>query len=1073
MKNFSLLFFLCCLFSVTTNAQKLTHVQGDLLVQISKESSILTLERNLGTFKGKRTGLKVVKEVSAPFQIWLINFDHTTINEVEFLAHVWRQPEIKVAQVNHLISERQTVPDDTDFDQQWHWVNDGSLGGTPDADVDADLAWNLTTGGQTQAGNHEIVVCVIEGAVYTHEDLIDNHWINDEEIPDDGIDNDGNGYIDDYHGWNAATGNDNVDVGGHGTQVNGMIGAVGNNMQGATGINWDVKIMQVDYANTQEANVIAAYTYPYLMRKEYNETGGTRGAFVVSTNASWGIDGGDPDSAPLWCSFYDTLGTVGILNCGATTNANFDVDAGGDLPTACPSDFMVSVTRTGISDEQAGGFGLTTVDFGAPGISVYTTNGNGGYGTTTGTSFSSPLTAGVIALLYSSPCSSIGSLALNDPQGTALAIRDAIMQGVDVVPSMQDISVTGGRINAFNAMQIIMANCGPCPPPGAVQFTNVIDTSVDVSWSSGDSTLTTNLRYREVGAPDWIDVIDAVNPLTIDGLIACTEYELQLEDICVSDSSDYTSSIIFETEGCCVAPSDLTVSDIEETTANVSWSSIFAAVSYNLQLTTSSGTVLIEDITENTFELIDLAPCEVFGIQVQTVCNTGELTDFTETIFFSTFGCGPCEDLTYCEIGGNAGEEFIESIEIGGASNVSGTDDGYGDFTGPSFVELVTFGTYDIILTPGFPGNQFDEVFKIWIDFNQDGEFDDDTEAVFQSEEGSNQTVNGNIIIPPGAMLGTTRMRINMVWAGGQGNNVPLSCQDNYFGEAEDYCISIVEGMPPVCDIPDLLTAADLTFNDATLSWTEITNAIGYNIQFREAGTMPWTTVTSTTNTIMLSNLTVCTDYEFQVETNCVGTTSGYSVIESFTTNCPLPCDDIPTNLDTVAVNENDAIVSWTGTDNAIAYRVRFKETSATDWFELVTEDLSDELFDLNNCSEYEFQVKAVCEADLESEYSDSHFFETDCLSSIYDLPNGVSDMRIFPNPFVERFNISIELDSRQDFNLQLLNATGRVVLNDNRTLQMGMNDWSIDIESTLPTGVYFIRMNSANGQLIRKVVKR
>ena len=172
-------------------------------------------------------------------------------------------------------------------------------------------------------------------------------------------------------------------------------------------------------------------------------------------------------------------------------------------------------------------------------------------------------------------------------------------------------------------------------------------------------------------------------------------------------------------------------------------------------------------------------------------------------------------------------------------------------------------------------------------------------------------------------------------------------------------------------------------------------------------------------------------------------------------------------------MNENDAIVSWTGTDNAIAYRVRFKEVDATNWFEIVTQDLTDELFDLNDCAEYEFQVKAVCEADLESEYSDSHFFETDCLSSIYDLPNGVSDVRIFPNPFVEQFNITIEIDSRQDFSLQLLNATGQVVLNENKTLPSGVNNWAITIENTLPTGVYFIRMNSSNGQLIRKVVKR
>lgn len=1074
MKNILLLIFFSLLISGNSYSQQLTHIQGDLLVQLTNDANISTLERRLGTFQGKRTSLEIVKEVSKPFHIWQLHFDHTTINEIDFLAHVWRQPEVAVAQVNHLISERQTVPDDTNFGQQWHWVNDGSLGGTPDADVDADLAWDLTTGGHTQAGNHEIVVCVIEGANYNHPDLIDNHWTNDAETPDDGIDNDDNGYVDDYHGWNPAANNDDVGTGGHGTQVNGMIGAVGNNMQGATGINWDVKIMNVEYASTQEADVIAAYTYPYLMRKAFNESGGGRGAFVVSTNASWGIDGGDPDSAPLWCSFYDTLGTVGILNCGATTNSNLDVDEVGDLPTACPSDFMVSVARTGISDNHGGGFGLTQIDLGAPGIDVYTTNGTNGYGTTTGTSFSSPLTAGVIGLLYSSPCSALGVEALINPEATALAIREAIMEGVDVVPAMEGISVTGGRINAFNAMQIIMANCGPCPQPGSVQFSNILDVSVDVSWASGDSTLSTNLRYREVGAADWIDVESASNPLTIEGLTACTDYELQLEDICESETSGYTESIIFQTEGCCIAPENITITNIEETTATVNWEAIFAANAYNVQLLTPGGTILFENITATSLDLTELMPCEIFGIQIQTVCDI-ETTDFSEVIDFATFGCGPCQDLDYCEIDGNDIEEFIESIEIGTATSITGQNDGYGDFTGVPFVELATFETYDITLTPGFPGGTFNEIFKIWIDFDQNGEFDDATESVFQSEEGSDQIVTGSIIIPPGALLGTTRMRINMAWAGNNGNAIPDSCNDeldDYFGEAEDYCVTIVEGTPPMCDIPESLMASDLEFDAATLNWSEIADGTGYNIQFREVGAANWTTVSATNNEIMLSNLATCTEYEFQVETICTGVTSGYSATETFMTNCPLPCDDIPMNLDTVVVNEINATVSWEATDNAIAYRVRFKEVDATNWFELVTQDLMDELFDLEGCKEYEYQVKAVCDADLESEYSASQFFETDCTVGTHSFPQGVEVINIFPNPFVNNFHISIEMEARQDFNLELLTTTGQVLFSDSKTLQAGKNNWTILMNEELATGIYFIKMNGEQGQLVKKIVK-
>src|SRR5690606_17737198 len=131
----------------------------------------------------------------------------------------------------HLLTERQTIPDDPQFFQQWHWVNDGSGNGTFDADVDADLAWDITTGGTTIQGD-EIVVCVMEGANRNHEDLQGNLWFNPYEIPGDNIDNDNNGYIDDIGGWNNAQNNGNIPTSGHGTAVSGMIGAKGNNNLG-------------------------------------------------------------------------------------------------------------------------------------------------------------------------------------------------------------------------------------------------------------------------------------------------------------------------------------------------------------------------------------------------------------------------------------------------------------------------------------------------------------------------------------------------------------------------------------------------------------------------------------------------------------------------------------------------------------------------------------------------------------------------------------------------------------------------------------------------------------------------
>ena len=309
------------------------------------------------------------------------------------LDAVKKHPMVMMAQNDVPVTYR-ALPNDPGIAQQWHH-----------AKIQTPQAWDVTTGGRTATGD-SIVVCVVEGANMLHADLVGNRWLNHAEIPGNGIDDDGNGYVDDHRGWNPAGGNDAAYSGSHGTQVAGMIGAKGNNGSGGVGANWNVKIMPVTVGSLTQANVIASYTYPLVMRRRYNRSGGTQGAFVVATNSSWGIDNGNPASYPLWCAMYDTLGAAGILNCGSTSNSAVNVDVVGDMPTACSSPFMVSVTATNSNDVRTfSGYGATTIDVGAPGENVYTTSGttsgSTGFGSTSGTSFAGPLTAGVIALLYS------------------------------------------------------------------------------------------------------------------------------------------------------------------------------------------------------------------------------------------------------------------------------------------------------------------------------------------------------------------------------------------------------------------------------------------------------------------------------------------------------------------------------------------------------------------------------------------------------------------------------------------------------------------------------------------------
>ena len=170
MKKNYLVLTACLLFFSSLSAQQLNHFLGDILVQIKPGVNVQEIAGKLQTYQGQPTRLEVAREISPPMRIWLLHFDFTEINEFHFLHEISRLPEVEIAQFNHVISYRQTVPNDPLFDQQWMWLNIGQSGGTNDADIDLDLAWDLTTGGETATGD-EIVVAVIEGCNRNHPDL--------------------------------------------------------------------------------------------------------------------------------------------------------------------------------------------------------------------------------------------------------------------------------------------------------------------------------------------------------------------------------------------------------------------------------------------------------------------------------------------------------------------------------------------------------------------------------------------------------------------------------------------------------------------------------------------------------------------------------------------------------------------------------------------------------------------------------------------------------------------------------------------------------------------------------------
>jgi serine protease len=1072
MRLSTLLFLFFALFlAAPAQSQQLDHVQGQVMIRLEPDTDIERVTTRLKTFQGKSTRLEVKEELSSYMRIWLLEFDFTTINEFDFLGYLNRFPGIEVAQWNHLISFRNT-PDDPQFDDQWQYINTGQTGGVVGADIDADLAWDIATGGVTPNGD-TIVVCIIDdGLDPDHPDFVGNVWVNHDEIPGNGIDDDNNGYVDDYQGWNTSEGTDDTDVfNGHGTPVAGIVGAKGNNGIGVAGVNWDVKLMIVFGGTGVESEVIEAYSFPLTHRMRYNETNGEEGSFVVSTNASWGVDFGQPANAPLWCAFYDTLGVHGIVSCGATINGNVNVDEQGDLPTACPSDYLISVTNMNDQDVKVtgAGYGIETIDLGAFGAGTWTA-AEGGYGSFGGTSGATPHVSGAIALLYSAPCSELSSLALSNPAQAAQLAKQYILDGVVPNASLDGITSTGGKLNLFNSLQLVLQNCGGCTTPFGLDATDVTNMGAVLSWTESDSTLSTNLRWRPVGTMDWNEVENASTPYPLEGLDFCTDYEYQVQALCNSDTTDYSPSFVFQTVDCCELPTTVEAFPAN-TEVQITWEAANLAESYILELTTPSGTTTLTP-TDNGAFVFDLLECTVYSFNLQVVCTTGDTSMVSEDQVFTTLGCGACLDLAYCEASGITEFEFIQQVDLNTFSNISGDDGGYGDYTGLTTTNLSLGGTYDLVLVPGWQGQSYGEFFKVWIDWDQDGSFEGTGELVFELTESTEDPVTGEITVPTDAILGNTRMRVGMVYEDFNGGLLE-SCFTEIEGEFEDYCLTIDDDLVP-CDQP-VSIIADPNYEELTISWAAVTGAEDYDVRIREVGVMDWDEVTDIVNvSFVFSGLSVCTEYEVQVKANCSESSSDYTSSITFSTLCNPPCMEVPMGLDTTEVGMTEAMLSWDMMGSALSYNIRLKETAAMDWIDFNTEDAFITVVDLMECTEYEVQIGAVCEGvENFGPYTESMVFTTDCMVNSAGEIQDVQKAQVIPNPFKEDPVVQLNLATAAQVELSLYEVNGKQIWTTQYQLGGGTHTLPLNTTEALPGGVYLLKLTTGTSTWVQKVVKQ
>jgi subtilisin family serine protease len=341
------------------------------------------------------------------------------------LAAYRRNPNVLYAEPNYLV-QLETTPNDPQFSQLWGLNNTGQTGGTFDADIDAVEAWDTTTGGGTT------VVAVIDtGVDYNHPDLAANIWTNPGEIAGNSQDDDGNGYVDDVHGYDFVNfDGDPMDDNSHGTHVSGTIGAVGNNGVGVAGVNWNVQIMALKFLDAFGGG----YTEGAILALDYAVAMGA----TVSNN-SWG--GGGYSQA-----LYDAIRGAqasGHIFVAAAGNAGSNNDSFPFFPASYDLDNIVAVAATDHNDNLASfsNYGAASVDLGAPGVNILSTTPANTYDTFSGTSMATPHVAGVIALVQEL-----------HPEWTYGQVVTQILSTVDPVAALAGSTLSGGRLNAAAAV---------------------------------------------------------------------------------------------------------------------------------------------------------------------------------------------------------------------------------------------------------------------------------------------------------------------------------------------------------------------------------------------------------------------------------------------------------------------------------------------------------------------------------------------------------------------------------------------------------------------------------------------
>ncbi|QIY92181.1 GEVED domain-containing protein [Chryseobacterium gallinarum] len=457
---------------------------------------------------------------------------------------------------------------------------------------------------------------------------------------------------------------------------------------------------------------------------------------------------------------------------------------------------------------------------------------------------------------------------------------------------------------------------------------------------------------------------------------------------------DYAVKLIDMQPCTNAAPSNISITNLTPTSANVSWAATTGAtyvLRYRKVGTTAWTTINPVPAPGNNYTILNLTEQTQYEVQVSTKCN-GTQGAFSPSQQFTT------PPLSYCPMTGTGTNEHISNVTVTPVNPAlpvmsnNSVQTNYISYTTPATLITLEIGSVNnkISVSKGWTGTTNNAAVTAWIDFDRNGQFDN-SERILISSANTTTPVTATFPVPANAYSGplTTTMRVVL-----RRTSAPVMCQNAINGEVEDYAVKL---KPCSTATPTGLTFTTITHNSAVANWTAATNNLTYLLQYRVQGTTTWTSVYVSNVPYTLTNLLPSTTYEVQVAANCGITPGTFTPINTFTTRC----DPAPPNVTISNITANSALVTWNPAIAGVSYIMRWRKVGTTGWPNPVISLPASPantytLGGLDPYTTYEVQIASQCAGESSpNPYSNPKVFTTERICEL--PPPGLTITQLLP----------------------------------------------------------------------------